>query len=169
VSFSQPSTASSNNSSSSSSSIPGIAPTLSLLVHWSNEWTGNPTSPCPTIPYTALPCPVPPCPVLPCLTLPCPALPYNTFKLTPLCLPTAQPVPSLVPGSVPGLLPGLIAFDLDGTVWSPDMYMLWGGGAPFARVGDGRAALRDRKGQRVSLLGISGEVNTILQYYNIII
>ena len=26
-------------------------------------------------------------------------------------------------------LPKLVAFDLDGTIWSPDMYELWGGGA----------------------------------------
>ena len=28
--------------------------------------------------------------------------------------------------------PKLVAFDLDGTVWTPDMYMLWGGGAQTA-------------------------------------
>ena len=27
-----------------------------------------------------------------------------------------------------GKVPRLIAFDLDGTLWSPDMYMLWDGG-----------------------------------------
>ena len=26
------------------------------------------------------------------------------------------------------------AFDLDGTIWSPDMYELWGGGSPFSIV-----------------------------------
>lgn len=31
-------------------------------------------------------------------------------------------------------LPKIVALDLDGTVWSPDMYMLWGGGAPFTQV-----------------------------------
>ena len=54
--------------------------------------------------------------------------------------------------------PKLIAFDLDGTVWSPDMYMLWGGGAPFSRVGDGSRSLQDRKGETVRLLGVSGPV-----------
>ena len=33
--------------------------------------------------------------------------------------------------SAPMSLPKLVAFDLDGTNWSPDMYMIWGGGAPF--------------------------------------
>lgn len=48
-------------------------------------------------------------------------------------------------------VPKLVAFDLDGTVWSPDMYQLWGGGAPFTVVSD--AELRDRAAQRVWLLG----------------
>ena len=30
-------------------------------------------------------------------------------------------------------VPKLIGFDLDGCVWSPEMYELWGGGAPFRR------------------------------------
>ena len=48
-------------------------------------------------------------------------------------------------------VPRLVAFDLDGTVWSPDMYQLWGGGSPFTFVND--AELRDRAGQKVWLLG----------------
>ena len=28
-------------------------------------------------------------------------------------------------------LPKVIVFDLDGCVWDPEMYQLWGGGAPF--------------------------------------
>ena len=28
-------------------------------------------------------------------------------------------------------LPKVIVFDLDGCVWDPEMYELWGGGAPF--------------------------------------
>ena len=47
--------------------------------------------------------------------------------------------------------PKLIAFDLDGTIWTPDMYELWGGGAPFTKV-DSRS-LVDRKGVKVRLLG----------------
>ncbi len=50
----------------------------------------------------------------------------------------------------------LVAFDLDGTIWSPDMYMLWGGGAPFNQVSP--THLKDRSGQSVNLLGVSGEV-----------
>mmetsp|Transcript_22660 Transcript_22660/g.53743 ORF Transcript_22660/g.53743 Transcript_22660/m.53743 type:complete len:202 (-) Transcript_22660:97-702(-) len=53
-------------------------------------------------------------------------------------------------------LPRLVAFDLDGTIWTPDMYMLWGGGSPFRTVSNGE--LRDRSGQPVRLLGISGEI-----------
>ena len=55
-------------------------------------------------------------------------------------------------------LPKLIAFDLDGTVWTPDMYQLWGGGAPF-KVTSNRKELLDRNGQTVRLLGI---IDTIL-------
>ena len=47
--------------------------------------------------------------------------------------------------------PKLIAFDLDGTIWTPDMYELWGGGAPFTKV-DSRNLI-DRKGVKVRLLG----------------
>lgn len=51
----------------------------------------------------------------------------------------------------------LIAFDLDGTIWSPDMYQLWGGGAPFEYASNGKD-LVDSAGNTVRLLGISGEV-----------
>jgi len=50
-------------------------------------------------------------------------------------------------------LPKLIAFDLDGTVWSPDMYQLWGGGAPFT-VASNKKDLIDCKGNKVKLLGV---------------
>mmetsp|Transcript_9105 Transcript_9105/g.13705 ORF Transcript_9105/g.13705 Transcript_9105/m.13705 type:complete len:185 (-) Transcript_9105:100-654(-) len=56
------------------------------------------------------------------------------------------------------ILPKLIAFDLDGTIWSPDMYMLWGGGSPFKVVGDGTEKLLDCSGATVRLLGVSGRV-----------
>lgn len=54
--------------------------------------------------------------------------------------------------------PRLVAFDLDGTVWSPDMYELWGGGSPFTVVNDGTHQLRDRSGQNVRLLGVIGQI-----------
>lgn len=38
------------------------------------------------------------------------------------------------------------------------MYMLWGGGAPFTIVGDGSKELKDRSGNIVTLLGISGKI-----------
>jgi magnesium-dependent phosphatase 1 len=49
-------------------------------------------------------------------------------------------------------LPKLIGFDLDGTVWTPDMYQLWGGGAPFTIAPNG-IDLIDRRGTSVKLLG----------------
>ncbi|GMH59216.1 hypothetical protein TrRE_jg5667, partial [Triparma retinervis] len=53
-------------------------------------------------------------------------------------------------------LPKVVAFDLDGTIWTPDMYQLWGGGAPFSV--EGPELLKDCTGQKVSLLGISGGI-----------
>jgi magnesium-dependent phosphatase 1 len=52
--------------------------------------------------------------------------------------------------------PKVVAFDLDGTLWAPEMYELWGGGAPF-KSHNGEF-LSDRKGERVNLLGSSREV-----------
>ena len=53
-------------------------------------------------------------------------------------------------------VPKLVAFDLDGTIWTPDMYMLWGGGSPFRFVSN--EELRDSSNAKVKLLGISGEI-----------
>lgn len=66
--------------------------------------------------------------------------------------------------SADGSIPKLIAFDLDGTIWSPDMYILWGGGAPFHPIGDGTKKLRDVAGKTVELLGISGSILHTLKY-----
>ena len=41
-------------------------------------------------------------------------------------------------------IPGLVAFDLDGTLWFPEMYML-SGGAPFKKGPDGH--VYDRAGE----------------------
>eukprot|EP00088_Acartia_fossae_P033049 TRINITY_DN33822_c0_g1_i1.p1 TRINITY_DN33822_c0_g1~~TRINITY_DN33822_c0_g1_i1.p1 ORF type:complete len:186 (+),score=34.41 TRINITY_DN33822_c0_g1_i1:46-603(+) len=50
------------------------------------------------------------------------------------------------------MLPRCLVFDLDGCVWDPEMYELWGGGgAPFKENKDG--TLSDRAGTRVHLLG----------------
>ena len=54
-------------------------------------------------------------------------------------------------------LPKLIAFDLDGTIWTPDMYQLWGGGAPFKVANNGRD-LVDNRGQTVKMLGIADKI-----------
>jgi magnesium-dependent phosphatase 1 len=41
--------------------------------------------------------------------------------------------------------PIVIVFDVDGTIWSPEMYELWGrGGAPFRKNGDCELSLRDK-------------------------
>mmetsp|Transcript_16363 Transcript_16363/g.40322 ORF Transcript_16363/g.40322 Transcript_16363/m.40322 type:complete len:215 (+) Transcript_16363:1581-2225(+) len=52
-----------------------------------------------------------------------------------------------------GLRPKLLVFDLDGTLWYPEMYQLWGGGAPFTRRADGDVT--DCNGQRVRMMGNS--------------
>ena len=50
-----------------------------------------------------------------------------------------------------GQRPAAVIFDLDGCLWDPEMYELWGGGAPFSDNGDG--TLSDRSGVTVRLLG----------------
>lgn len=54
-------------------------------------------------------------------------------------------------------LPKLIAFDLDGTVWSPDMYML-SGGSPFTSINVEHSRFRDKHKNEVHLLGICREL-----------
>lgn len=54
-------------------------------------------------------------------------------------------------------IPKLIAFDLDGTIWLPEMYQLWGGGAPFQHHPNGKDLI-DRVGTTVSLLGITEHI-----------
>jgi len=55
------------------------------------------------------------------------------------------------------MLPRCLVFDLDGCVWDPEMYELWGGGgAPFKKNNDG--TLSDRAGTRVHLLGAVKEI-----------
>ena len=53
--------------------------------------------------------------------------------------------------------PKIIAFDLDGTIWYPEMYQLWGGGAPFTVI-DAQKILSDNAGQHIKLLGASGKI-----------
>jgi magnesium-dependent phosphatase 1 len=65
---------------------------------------------------------------------------------------------SSMPYSAQLYLPKLVAFDLDGTIWSPDMYQLWGGGSPFRIDGDGTRQLFDKKGSAVRLLGNSSRI-----------
>lgn len=54
-------------------------------------------------------------------------------------------------------VPRVIVFDLDGTLWSPEMYQLWGGGAPF-KASDRAGQLKDRSGAAVNLMGESLEL-----------
>ena len=62
------------------------------------------------------------------------------------------------PKSLPStLLPKLIAFDLDGTIWSPEMYELWGGGSPFSIVNP-TSTVKDCSGRKVNLLGESSNI-----------
>ena len=44
-----------------------------------------------------------------------------------------------------------VVFDLDGCVWDPEMYELWGGGSPFTLQEGGD--LKDVRGTPVRLLG----------------
>jgi magnesium-dependent phosphatase-1 len=66
----------------------------------------------------------------------------------------------------------LIAFDLDGTIWAPDMYELWGGGGiPFTAVSNSDnsvSVLKDRAGNLVELLGVSSRVLLEMKHHHII-
>ena len=53
-----------------------------------------------------------------------------------------------------GSRPKVVVFDLDGCVWYPEMYMLWGGGAPFTSQANGD--LKDTAGQKCYLMGTIG-------------
>ena len=54
-------------------------------------------------------------------------------------------------------LPKLVAFDLDGTLWNPEMYQLWGsGGSPFTV--DNQGTMRDCGGVQVSLIGETKQI-----------
>ena len=48
--------------------------------------------------------------------------------------------------------PKVIVWDLDGTIWDPEMYQLWGGGAPFKRAHDDHLNVNDRSGTEVRVL-----------------
>ena len=48
----------------------------------------------------------------------------------------------------------MVVFDLDACCWYPEMYMLWGGGAPFKQNGtEPNNTLTDQRGETVRLLG----------------
>ena len=52
----------------------------------------------------------------------------------------------------------LVAFDLDGTIWDPEMYQLWGGGGPPFRVAPNGVDLIDANNTVVRLLGLSSQI-----------
>mmetsp|Transcript_19804 Transcript_19804/g.39270 ORF Transcript_19804/g.39270 Transcript_19804/m.39270 type:complete len:181 (+) Transcript_19804:90-632(+) len=54
-------------------------------------------------------------------------------------------------------IPTLVVFDLDACVWFPEMYQLWGGGAPFEYVAEDNSCT-DARGTSVRLLGAIPEV-----------
>ncbi|KPA81096.1 hypothetical protein ABB37_04453 [Leptomonas pyrrhocoris] len=56
-----------------------------------------------------------------------------------------------------GPLPRVIVFDLDGTLWNPEMYQLWGG-APFKPHRTDPSIMIDRQGTEVRLIGESRPV-----------
>lgn len=56
-----------------------------------------------------------------------------------------------------GPRPRLFVFDLDGTLWRPEMYEL-DGGSPFRPAGDGSGEVVDSQGTQVRLLGVSRTV-----------
>ena len=58
--------------------------------------------------------------------------------------------------------PRLVAFDLDGTLWNPEMYQLWGsGGSPF--IVDSQGTMRDCGGVEVNLIGETRQILKDLQ------
>jgi magnesium-dependent phosphatase 1 len=61
--------------------------------------------------------------------------------------------------------PRVVVFDLDGTLWSPEMYELWGGGgAPFRRDGNHHTHVLDRSNTKVNLLGESRAILQMLHF-----
>ena len=54
--------------------------------------------------------------------------------------------------------PKVIIWDLDGTIWEPEMYQLWGGGAPFARPHADHLGVHDRAGQEIVVLGHARQI-----------
>jgi magnesium-dependent phosphatase 1 len=59
-------------------------------------------------------------------------------------------------GAGAGQLPKVVVFDLDGCVWWPEMYMLWGGGSPFSQQPNGD--LKDSAGKKTYLMGAVREI-----------
>lgn len=72
-------------------------------------------------------------------------------------MPTTRAVPSSS-SSFPDARPRVIVFDLDGTLWDPEMYQLHGG-APFSADPKNPCIMIDRSGTPVELLG---ETRTLL-------
>ena len=65
--------------------------------------------------------------------------------------------PAEASSSSPPARPKLVVFDLDACIWSPEMYELWGGGAPFTYDAAANTCT-DSNGVVVRLLGAIPEV-----------
>ena len=57
---------------------------------------------------------------------------------------------------MPSTLPKIVAFDLDATLWYPEMYQLRRGGAPFKKNMDG--TLTDKSGTTCYMMGNTAEI-----------
>ncbi|CAG9580814.1 conserved hypothetical protein [Leishmania major strain Friedlin] len=66
-------------------------------------------------------------------------------------------VTSEADGDAATLLPRVIVFDLDGTLWTPEMYQLWGG-SPFKPHKQNPSIMIDKSGTEVRLIGESRDV-----------
>ncbi|GET91969.1 hypothetical protein, conserved [Leishmania tarentolae] len=60
-------------------------------------------------------------------------------------------------GDASTLVPRVIVFDLDGTLWTPEMYELWGG-SPFKPHKQNPSIMIDKSGTEVRLIGESRDV-----------
>ena len=54
--------------------------------------------------------------------------------------------------------PKVIVWDLDGTIWLPEMYQLWGGGAPFKRPHESHLGVVDCSGCEIQVLGDARDI-----------
>jgi magnesium-dependent phosphatase 1 len=92
-------------------------------------------------------------------------LPRFEFKLLPTMKYIRIFINDMEDDYLSSFVPKLIAFDLDGTIWNPEMYQLWGGGAPFKKIANSNK-LKDSKGTHVELLGESANILHMLHQHS---